>query len=190
MNEFFSKSNIVHPSFPDDLRNILKHLPPFQNKQLSIAINTRLEKDRLVKNWVTIVGPKLAEHTMPLYIKDQKITVAVDESKWMAEMQQNEKQIKQKINEFIKAENKLSHLFHQKKTKTSHKKNTIYELQFILAKIPLTDYATPPTSAREHELDKETSIIIEGIVNHVKNNEKLKQVFSNILKNYYLSNRK
>ena len=81
MNEFFSKSNIVHPSFPDDLRNILKHLPPFQNKQLSIAINTRLEKDRLVKNWVTIVGPKLAEHTMPLYIKDQKITVAVDESR-------------------------------------------------------------------------------------------------------------
>jgi len=102
MNQYYPKSNVSHPSFPTDIRNILRHLPCSQNKQLSKAIKTRLEKDNLVKNWVNIVGPKLAEHTKPLDIQNQKIIVAVDETKWMSVVQQNEKQLKKKIIEFIK----------------------------------------------------------------------------------------
>ena len=184
MNQYYPKSNISHASFPTDIRNILRHLPCSQNKQLSKAIKTRLEKDNLIKNWVNIVGPKLAEHTKPLDIQNQKIIVAVDETKWMSVVQQNEKQLKKKIKNFIKLRGKQSIIGNQEKVRALHKEEeNSYTLKLILGKIPSSDYPSPHPHASiiEPDLDGETVIKIEGIVNHIKNNEKLKQVFSNIL---------
>ena len=190
MNQYSPKCNVFHLSSPTDIRNILKHLPSFQNKHLSKAIKTRLEKDNLVNNWIKIVGPRLAEHTRPLYIKDQKIIVAVDETKWMSVMQQNEKQLEKKINEFIKGRNKLSILSNQEKPKAMHKeKENNYALKLILGKMPSSDSPSPRASVIEPELDRETVVKIEGILSHIKNNEKLRQVFSNILVKYYTYNR-
>jgi len=190
MNQYYPESNISHPCFPTDIRNILRHLPSFQNKQLSKAIKTSVEKNDLVKNWINIVGPKLAEHTRPLDIQNQKIIVAVDETKWMAVVLQNEKQLEQKINEFIKSKNKLSTLGNQKKPIILHReKENSYALKLILGKMPSSNHPSPDTSIIEPDLDKETVLKIEGILNRIKNNEKLKQVFSNILVNYYQCNR-
>lgn len=187
MNQYYPKSNVSHASFPTDIQNILRQLPCSQNKQLSKAIKTRLEKDNLVKNWVNIVGPKLAEHTKPLDIQNQKIIVAVDETKWMSVVQQNEKQLKKKINEFIKLRNKRSIIGNQERVRALHKENS-YALKLILGKMPSSDYPSPHASIIEPDLDRETVIKIEGIINHIKNNEKLKQVFSNILIKYYQYN--
>jgi len=189
MNQYYPKSNISHASFPTDIRNILRHLPCSQNKQLSKAIKTRLEKDNLIKNWVNIVGPKLAEHTKPLDIQDQKIIVAVDETKWMSVVQQNEKQLKKKIKKFMKLRGKQSIIGNQEKVRALHKEEeNSYALKLILEKMPSSDYPSPHASIIEPDLDKETVIKIEGILNHIKNNEKLKQVFSNILTKYYRYN--
>ena len=191
MNQYYPKSNASHPSFPTDIQNILRQLPCSQNKQLSKAIKTRLEKDNLVKNWVNIVGPKLAEHTKPLDIQNQKIIVAVDETKWMSVVQQNEKQLKKKINEFIKLRDKRSIIGNQEKVRALHKEEeNSYALKLILGEMPPSDYFSPHPHASiiETDLDRETVIKIEGILNHIKNNEKLKQVFSDILTKYYRYN--
>jgi len=156
---------------------------------VSKVIKNRLEKNNLVKNWANIVGLKLAEHTTPLDIQNQKIIVAVDETKWMSVVQQNEKQLKKKINEFLKLRDKQLIIDNQEKMRVLHKeKKSSYALKLILGKIPSSDYPSPHASIIEPDLDKETVIKIEGILNHIKNNEKLKQVFSNILTKYYQYN--
>jgi len=67
-------------------------------------------------------------------------------------------------------------------------KENSYALKLILGKIQSSDYPSPHASIIEPDLDRETVIKIEGILNHIKNNEKLKQVFSNILIKYYQYN--
>ena len=185
MNKYYSKSTTTYPVCPINIRNILSQFSTFQNKQLSKTIKARLEKDDLIKNWIKIVGPKLAEHTNPLSIQDQKITVMVDEQKWIPVIQQNKNAIEKKINTFII----------KKLDKNNKKQNTLfrgqergYELKLILGEIPSTVFPSTGTLIIEPVLDKEKMIKIERILTRLKNNKKLKQVFYNILIKYYQYN--
>ena len=190
MNRYYQKFNASHSFFPTDIRSILSQLPCFQNKQLSKTIKARLEKDNLVKNWVKIVGPKLAEHTKPLSIRDQKVAVIVDEPKWMSVMEQIQKELTQKINEFIKLSSKQSISGNnQKRSETLlQKRKHSYTIKLTLGKIFSSVYPSPTVSIIEPDLDKEKKLKIEHILNHIKNNEKLQQVFYNIFVKYYQYN--
>lgn len=189
MNNYYRESKLDYSAFPTDIRNILSQVHCFQNKQLSKSIKDRLEKDNLIKHWIKIVGPKLAEHTKPISIQDQKIIVAVDEPKWMFVIQQSKKQLAEKINEFIKFSNKRSVVDNQENSEALLKKQeNTYTMGFILKKIPFSVYPSHNISIIKADLDREKIIKIEHILNPIKNNEKLKQVFHTILVKYYQNN--
>jgi len=125
------------------------------------AVNARLQKKALFKNWVKIVGPKLAEHTAPV-MQDQKLIVIVNEPRWMAALKQIEGILNKKVNEFLKSSKPI-------------------DLELRLGKV--SSFRRSPTSSAigNREISCEQAVRIENLLCPIKNNEKLKQTLKNVL---------
>jgi len=146
---------------PTDIYSILSKIPCLQNQGFIEAVNARLQKKTLVKNWIKIVGSKLAEHTAPV-MQDRKLIVIVNEPRWMAALQQIEGILSKKVNEFLKSSQPI-------------------DLELRLGKV--SSFPRPHTSSAivDRKLTSEQAIKIENLLCPIKNNEKLKQTLKNVL---------
>jgi hypothetical protein len=146
---------------PVDIYSILSKIPCLQNQGFMEAVKARLQKKALFKNWVKIVGPKLAEHTAPV-MQDQKLIVIVNEPRWMAALKQIEGILNKKVNEFLKSSKPI-------------------DLELRLGKV--SSFRRFPTSSaiENRELTDEQAVRIENLLCPIKNNEKLKQTLKNVL---------
>ncbi len=146
---------------PVDIYSILSKIPCLQNQGFMEAVKARIQKKALVKNWIKIVGPKLAEHTAPV-MQDQKLIVIVNEPRWMAALQQIEGILSKKVNEFLKSSRPI-------------------DLELRLGKI--SSFPRPHTSSSivVRKLTSEQAVKIENLLCPIKNNEKLKQTLKDVL---------
>ncbi|MEW5800532.1 MAG: DUF721 domain-containing protein [bacterium] len=149
---------------PATIYNILCTLPLLHNQGFMEAVKARLQKKALVKNWIKIVGPKLAEHTAPC-MQEQKLIVIVNEPGWMAALQQIEGILKRKVNEFLKSDQPV-------------------DIELRLGKIPSFTRPYPYLSSavkKKPEITSDQAARIEHLLYPVKNNEKLKKTLKNVL---------
>lgn len=149
------------PDSPVAVYSILSKIPCLQNQGFMEAVNARLQKKTLVKNWVKIVGPKLAEHTIPL-MQDQKLIVIVNEPRWMAALQQIKGILSKKVNEFLKSSHPL-------------------ELEIRLGKISSFARIHSSSAIEDKKITSEQAVKIENLLGSIKHNEKLKQTLKNVL---------
>jgi len=64
--------------------------------------NSKIFKENtLYSNWKIIAGDNLAKKTYPMYIKDRKLTVVVENSAWLQQMNFIKKQLIENINDFL-----------------------------------------------------------------------------------------
>jgi hypothetical protein len=146
---------------PVDIYSILSKIPCLQSQGFMEAVNARIQKKALAKNWVKIVGPKLAEHTAPV-MKDQKLVVIVNEQRWMAALQQIEGILSKKVNAFLKSSQPVT-------------------LELRLGKVSSFPRPHASSAIGSRELTSEQAVRIENLLCPIKNNEKLKQTLKNVL---------
>lgn len=149
---------------PTDIYSILSKIPCLQNQGFIEAVNARIQKTSLVKNWIKIVGSKLAEHTAPV-MQGQKLIVIVNEPRWMAALQQIEGILSKKVNEFLKSSQPI-------------------DLELRLGKV--SSFPRPRTSSEivDRNLTSEQTVNIENLLCPIKNNERLKQTLKNVLERH------
>ena len=125
------------------------------------AVNARIQKKALFKNWIKIVGPKLAEHTAPV-MQDQKLIVIVNEPRWMAALQQIKEILSKKVNEFLKSSRPI-------------------DLELRLGKISPFPRTHTSSAVGDRKLSSEQAAKIENLLCPIKNNERLKQTLKDVL---------
>ncbi|MCL6583577.1 MAG: DUF721 domain-containing protein [bacterium] len=158
-----------YPSeFPPAISSILSKLPYLQNKRITEAIESQIQRQALRKNWIKIVGPKLSEHTAPLALQNHKLIVAVDEPKWMVALQQIEALLSKKVNEFLNASQPISLELRLKRVFPKPLPNLSSS-----SKVEAEQQPAKITAEREAEIDR--------LLGPIKNNDRLKQTLRGIL---------
>ncbi|MEW6379199.1 MAG: DUF721 domain-containing protein [bacterium] len=151
---------------PVNVVSILNKLPCLNGKGIMEAVNTRIQRKSLARNWIKIVGQKLAEHTAPITLQNQKLIVVVDDPKWMTALKQTEGIFRKKVNEFLKSDQPLSIELR------------LGKISPLLSRHPSSPKAKPEPAPGLTAKQEER---IESLLSPIKNNEKLKQTLKDIL---------